>query len=354
MAAPTVLYVGTEEGVTVLTSEDARKWEVQSNALEDWAVTKVALDPSHPNRAFAGTRGDGVWMREGFGQEWEKLGYGKLGPAKVRCITIDPHDSNILYVGTEPVDVWVSHDLGENWTRLESVARGEWAASVRYPGPGTEPHVRDIAIDAARPGTLYAAIQVGSILKSVDGGSSWELLDNGLDDDVHRIVINPGNPDELFIATGGHIPDARIDHEGLFKSSDAGASWVALKPAFSRGFLRKYSIAFLMHPTNPNVFYTAVANGSPRMWRKRSDGAAESAIIRTKDGGASWEKLEKGIEEARQTFAEALVFDPADPDRLYAGLQNGHLYTSEDGGDSWAPLDVEVSSVLDMKCTHAQ
>ena len=353
MTAPTALYVGTEEGLTVLTSADGRTWEVESNALEDWAVTKVALDPSHANRAFAGTRGDGVWMREDFGQEWEKLGYGKLGPGKVRCITVDPHDPDTLYVGTEPVDVWVSHDRGENWTRLESVGGMPWAAAVRYPGPGTEPHVRDIAIDATRPGTLYAAIQVGSIIKSVDYGASWKRLESGLDDDVHRIVINPDNPDELFIATGGHITDARIENEGLFKSSDAGESWVSLKPEFSRGFIRKYSIAFLMHPTKPNVFYTAVANGSPRMWRARPSGA-ESAVLMTKDGGESWEKLGKGLEETERTFAEALVFDPADPDRLYAGLQNGHLYTSADGGDSWAKLDVEVSSVLDIKCTHAQ
>ena len=357
MAAPTVLYVGTEEGVSVLTTEDGRRWEAETKALEDWAVTKVTLDPSHPKRAFAGTRGDGVWMREDLGQEWEKLSYGKLGPGKVRCITIDPHDSNTLYVGTEPVDVWTSHDLGENWTRLESVGRLEsaegrpWAARVRYPGPGTEPHVRDIVIDAARPGTLYAAVQVGSIIKSVDGGASWKLLDNGFDDDVHRIVINPDNPDELFIAAGGHITDTLIDNEGLFKSSDAGESWVPMKPAFSRGFIRKYSMTFLMHPTKPNLFYTAVANGSPRMWRARSTGA-ESAVIRSKDGGESWEKLTNGLEETQETFAEALIFDPADPERLYAGLQNGHLYTSEDGGDSWTKLDVEVSSVLDMKCVH--
>ena len=44
MAAPTVLYVGTEQGVTVLTSGDGRKWEVESTSLEDWAVTRVALD----------------------------------------------------------------------------------------------------------------------------------------------------------------------------------------------------------------------------------------------------------------------------------------------------------------------
>ena len=126
-----------------------------------------------------------------------------------------------------------------------------------------------------------------------------------------------------------------------------------MKPAFSRGFIRKYSMTFLLHPTKADVFYTAVANGSPRMWRERSTGA-ESAVLRTKDGGASWEALDNGLEETKQTFAEALVMDPADPERLYAGLQNGHLYTSGDGGDSWGKLDVEVSSVLDLKCAHPQ
>ncbi len=349
MTAPTVLYIGTEEGVAVLRSGDRRRWEVQSQSLRDWAVKKVAFDPSQPNRVFAGTRGDGIWMSEDFGQGWEKLGYGRLSPAKVRCITIDPHDPNTLYVGAEPIDVWVSHDLGNSWTRLESVWKLPWIKSVRYPGPGTEPHVRDIAIDPKTAGTIYAALQVGYIIKSTDWGASWKRLDNGLDDDVHHIVINPGNSDEVFIATGGHIPDAHIQNEGLYKSSDAGESWVPLKPEFSRGFIRKYSVAFLMHPMRPNVFYTAVANGSPRFWRSRPSGA-ESAVIRTKDGGASWEKLENGLEETRQTFAEAIAINPDSPDHLYAGLQSGNLYTTEDGGDSWMKLDVQVPPVLDMKC----
>jgi hypothetical protein len=78
-------------------------------------VPEVAVSPAAPNKVFAGTRGDGVWLSEDFGATWTKPCYGKRGPGKVRCLTIDPVDSNTLYGGTEPIDVFVSRDAAKSW-----------------------------------------------------------------------------------------------------------------------------------------------------------------------------------------------------------------------------------------------
>ena len=115
-----ILYLGTDEGVVTLKSEDGRSWKTESQSLEDWAIPKIAVNPSQPNRIFAGTRGDGVWVSEDFGKSWKKPCYGKPGPGKVRCVTVDPHDSDTIYAGTEPIDLFVSRDAGKSWTRLES------------------------------------------------------------------------------------------------------------------------------------------------------------------------------------------------------------------------------------------
>ena len=56
-----ILYLGTDEGVVTLRSEDGRSWKLENQGLKDWAIPKLAVDPSVPNRVFAGTRGDGVW-----------------------------------------------------------------------------------------------------------------------------------------------------------------------------------------------------------------------------------------------------------------------------------------------------
>lgn len=351
MTSPTVLYLGTETGVVVLRSEDNCKWEVQSESLRGWAIPKLTADPSWPNRVVAGTRGDGVWVSEDFGQSWKKPSYGHLSPGKVRSIILDPNAPGTLYAGTEPIDVWVSHDVGKRWTRLDSVWKLPWVESVMYPGRGVEPHVRDIAIDPKRPGTMYVALQVGYIIKSTDGGESWKLLDKDLDDDVHTIVIHPTSTDQLFAATGGHV-----QNRAIYKSTDAGESWtLAIGADFSS---QRYSVPLVMHPKDPNVLYSALANGSPGGWRRPT--GAESAIVRTKDGAVSWERLEKGLEETHGIYAEAIVIDHDNPDRLYVGFrkgsstkrESGEIYTSEDGGDSWARLDIRVSSVNDLRCIH--
>jgi hypothetical protein len=137
----------------------------------------VAYSPSAPNRVFAGTRGDGVWLSENFGATWKKPCYGKRGPGKVRCLTIDPVDTDTLYAGTEPIDFFVSRDGAKSWDCLDSVWDIPFVASVTYPVATVEPHVRDIVVDPNDPKIMYVALQVGYILKTTDSGKNWELFE---------------------------------------------------------------------------------------------------------------------------------------------------------------------------------
>lgn len=343
-----ILYLGTDEGLYTLKGEDGHNWKIEHQSLEDWAVPKMAVSPSQPNRIFAGTRGDGVWVSEDFGKSWRKPCYGKRGPGKVRCVTIDPHDPNTVYAGTEPIDVFVSRDAAKNWERLESVWSVPYVASVDYPVSTVEPHVRDITMDPTNSKTIYAALQVGYMLKSNDDGKSWKLLNKGLDADVHTIVIDPRNTNSLFIATGGHdYRKGEAPGRALYKSQDGGESWTPT----AMDFPHEYSVPLVMHPKNPDVLYSAIAKGQPGQWRKRPTGA-ESLIIRSKDGGKKWDQLDGKISEISENFAEAIAFDDNEPHKIYAALRSGDLYASEDSGDSWARIDTKVASVSDMKCVH--
>jgi photosystem II stability/assembly factor-like uncharacterized protein len=341
-----ILYLGTEQGVLTLKSDDGRSWKVESHGLKEWAVPKVTSIPSAPNRVFAGTRGDGVWVSEDFGKSWKKPCYGKRGPGKVRCVTVHPHDSNTLYAGTEPIDVFVSHDAAKSWERLDSLWNVPWVPTVDYPVPTVEPHARDVAVDPKDPKKLYVALQVGYMLKSVDEGSTWKLLNKDLDADVHTIVINPENPANLYIATGGdNARQGKAKGKALYASKDGGESWAPL----AMDFPLDYSVPFAMHPKNPSILYSALANSQPGDWRSRPSGA-ESVMIRSRDGGSKWEKLEKGLSGTSRNFPEAIVIDQANPERLYAGFRSGELFGSEDSGDSWTKVDVKVPAVADMKC----
>jgi photosystem II stability/assembly factor-like uncharacterized protein len=345
--ASSVLYLGTESGVVTLRSDDGTSWKLENHSLKDWAVSEVAPFPSAPNRVLAGTRGDGVWLSDDFGKSWKKPCYGKRGPGKVRCMTFDPKNPELLYAGGEPIDLFVSDDLGKSWQRLDSVRKVPWVETVDYPVATVEPHVRDIAVDPSDSKTLYIALQVGYMLKSTNGGETWTLLNKGLDADVHTIVVNPENPKNIFIATGGH--DCRkgtVSGRALYESQDGGENWSPMATEFSQ----EYSVPLTMHPKNPNVLYSALAHGQPSQWRRPT--GAESLVVKTEDRGKTWKRLETGIPEESKNFADVILVDERAPDNLFFAFRTGEIYSSEDGGGAWRKMDVKVPPVSDMKCVH--
>lgn len=343
-----IFYAGTSRGVITARSQDGRSWEVESRGLESWEVPEVAVVPGAPNQVLAGTRGDGVWLSEDSGKSWRKPAYGRRGPGKVRCVTIAPDNPRRVYAGTEPIDVFVSEDLGAHWLRVDSVWDDPFIATIPYPVATIEPHVRDITVDPAHPDTVYAALQVGFMIKSTDGGETWRLLNKGLDCDVHTIVLDPRDSQRLFIATGG--ADARRDNapgKALYASRDGGDSWAPL----AMNFNLTYSVPFTLDPKTPDTIYSAVASGPPGQ-RRRDPAPYECNAIRSRDGGQNWEPMKLGPEVAKD-FPAVIVADAEHPGRVYAGLQDGNVYLSDDQGDSWEHLDLNLPGLTDIKLTHA-
>jgi photosystem II stability/assembly factor-like uncharacterized protein len=344
-----ILYVGTDEGVVTLKSDDGRDWKTLSHGLNDWEVPEVAVAPGAPNRVFAGTRGDGVWLSEDFGASWKKPCYGKRGPGKVRCLSFDPHDPNTLYAGTEPIDVFVSRDGAKSWDRLDSVWNIPWVSTVTYPVAAVEPHVRDITIDPKDSKTMHVALQVGYMLKTTDGGKTWELLNRNLDCDVHTIVLHPEDGEKIFIATGGHDCRAgRAPGRALYSSSDGGKNWAPM----AADFKEEYSVPLAIHPKKANVMYSALANGQPGQWRRRESGA-EAFLIQSNDSGKTWRKLENAVSQANKSFVESLAFDPENADCMYAAQRSGDLFGSSDSGARWFKLNVDVPELSDIKAVRS-
>jgi len=246
--------------------------------------------------------------------------------------------------GLRPIDIFVSEDQCKTWERLDSVWDVPFVETVTYPVAVVEPHVRDISIDPNDPNTIYAALQVGYILKSTDAGKTWKLLNQNLDCDVHTIVINPSNPNNILVATGGHDSrSGRAPGRALYGSEDGGETWAPRAMNFSQ----EYSVPLAMSPSNPKVLYSSLAHGQPNSWRRPT--GAESMLVRSKDGGESWEQLSRGLDGAQSGFAEAIIVDKEDPNRLFAAQRGGDIYASEDGGDSWTSVDAHVPGVASAK-----
>ena len=344
-----ILYIGSEDGIITARSADGHSWDITARGLRRWEVPALAVMPGQPNKVFAGTRGDGVWLSEDFGESWRKPSYGKRGPGKVRSLVIDPHDSKRLYAGTEPIDLFVSADEGANWERLDAIWDIPFVATIPYPVATVEPHLRDIAVDPTDASTLYAALQVGFIVKSTDAGQSWRLLNDNLDCDVHTIAIDPANANRLLVATGGHDARAGLaSGRALYGSDDAGESWAPVATEFTK----EYSVPLVFDAGDPSRVYSAVANGQPGQWRKRDSGA-EGTFIRSLDGGITWQGIDNGI--AASDFPEVILPDETAPGVVYTGCRSGTFYASNDGGDSFAPMgiDLKVHNLGGVALNHA-
>ena len=337
------LYVGTEEGVITIGSHEGM-WGIESQSLKTWGIEEVVVDPNAGNRVYAGTRGDGVLASEDGGKSWKKPSYGRPGPGKVRCLTIDPHDSHRLYAGCEPVEIFVSEDQGANWERLDSLRQQPYIAGLDYPVPSVEPHVRDVTIDPNDANTIYAALQVGYMVKSTDGGKTWKRLENELDPDVHTIVVNASQSNTVVVATGGGgSRQGLAKGRALYLSEDGGEQWTPVGMEFSQ----HYSVPLVAHPTNPSMLWASLAGGTPNTWRG-TDGA-NSMLIRTTDGGHSWHRLDDQLPEASNYFPIAITVDQNDPNQLYIGL-GPHIASSNDGGASWSTLDLEFPEINFISC----
>ena len=337
-----VIYCGTQHGIVTVREQGDGQWAVgERRFLPDWDVAELAVDSQ--GRLIAATRGDGVWFQtdpSGAGRTggWVKPNYGQPGPGKVHCLAVDPQDPDTIYAGGEPIGIWVTHDRGKHWESLDGVRRIPGMSEITYPVPSVEPHVRDIVIDPTDRNVLYAAFQVGYMAKSTDRGKTWHLQSEGIDADVHTIIVRPAEPQHLYAATGGHGHRQGVTKgKALYASRDGGNSWSPM----AEDLPQDYAVPMAMHPTDADFLVSAVANGPPPEWRRPS--GAEARLIVSRDGGKSWRVADGAPREIGAEFPRAISFDPADPDSLYICTDRGKLFRSRNGGGDWTPIPVDLS-----------
>lgn len=243
----------------------------------------LAIRPDNPDILFAGSASGGLWKSTTGGvgaAAWEYVdtGYPVLG---VSTIAIDPGDPDVMYIGT-----------GEAYDHDESIGG-----------------------DVVR--TTRGSYGVG-ILKSMDGGASWSTsLDwtYAQSRGVWMIQIDPLDTGVLFAATT----------EGVFRSTDAGGSWILVHPVVMAMDVR-------IHPLDPDIVFAAHGNF----------GSAGVGIYRSTDGGQTWSRLTTGL-PATWSGKAGLALAPGAPDTVYASIgdvDSGRgLYKSIDRGDTWVQVN---------------
>ena len=316
------VMIGTVSGIFVIQRENARKWRLARKTLEGCHISALVFEPQS-GLIFAGAHKGSIHASDDLGKTWHHRDNG-LTTKDVYCINfVQAQNKTMLYAGTEPARLFQSENLGETWSELQSLRSVASAPKWNFPVPPRVPHVKNIAFDPRNPRIIYACIEQGGLLKSNDGGASWEDL-QGFDEDVHRIRIRTSNPDWLFIAT----------RAGVYQSQNGGKSWEQLTTE-STGI--GYPDALLIHPQRENLMFMAGARTRPFAWIK--DRTADSQIARSRDGGKNWEILHQGLPEHVRGNMEAMVMEVTEESvALFAGTSDGEIFHSDDEGEQWTKI----------------
>ena len=312
------LYVGMHDGVCALTSDDGgRTWRQGEVTHLAHAAARFTVSPSDPQRAYLAAYEAGVYRTDDGGMTWRHLP--SYPSDYAHSVLVYPTDAQVVYAGSEPAAIFRSQDGGESWEECAGFREVPESERWWFHGETRQSHVRDLRMAPKDPGRLYAGIEVGGMVRSRDGGGSWQQLE-GTHDDVHFINLSASRPSTVYIATA----------TGPYRSDDEGEHWELI----NTGLQRPYTLHIAAAPDDADLVLVSVSSGAARQ---------EPLFYRSITGGSMWRRIEAvGSDD---DMVVAIDWDPGDPRRVYVGTERGKIHWSNDRGRSWEPLPVSLNSV---------
>lgn len=257
--------------------------------------------------------------------------------------SMEAGDPNEVWCGTIPGGLFHSADRGESW----SLVRALWDDPRRkqWMGGGYDfAGIHSIMVDPRDAGCVTVAVSCGGVWKTRDRGESWELAGAGMRNaymppdlasdpvaqDPHKVRHCEASPERMWMQ----------HHNGIFVSDDAGSNWRELDDVRPSCF----GFAVAVHPREPDTawFVPAVKD------EQRVPVDAHLVVTRTRDGGRSFETLDRGLPDER---AYDLVYRhgldiSSDGERLAFGSTTGSLWISDNQGDSWTNVSRHLPPIL--------
>ena len=261
--------------------------------------------------AWCGTV-DGVYRSDDGGRRWTIAG---LAGEEITAVASDPKDPSRAWAGTEPSAVYWSVGAGMDWERAEGLRELPSSSEWSFPPRPETHHVRWIACHPSEPGRLWVAIEAGALVRTPDGGATWEDRVPGGPHDTHEIAVHPDRPETLRISAG----------DGYYESDDGGETWRSPEAGLEVGYLRSVAV----DPGDPETVVVSAASRARSAYAsERSDGR-----LYRREGDGTWERVTDGWPQAPETIAPLLTGGHTSGE-LWAADERG-VHRTVDGGRSW-------------------
>lgn len=333
------LWVATQDGLVLFERADDGKWREAQRALRGQHISSIIFEPNS-GTMFAGAFFGSVHASADGGNSWERRDNGIAFHDVYSLACASVGGKVRVYAGTQPAHLFVSEDLGLHWSELPSLREVPSTSQWSFPAAPHIAHTKFITFDPRDPTTIYACIEQGALLKSGDSGKSWREINTvgffadknrSIEEsfyDVHRALIDPRDPQKIFV-TGG---------AGMYVTNTGGGSWERwMCPDWA---VDVYPDGFVMNPKNPDLMFVAAAEHNPTTWRKAGPAAhAGGKIYRSKDAGRNWQRLGGGLPESlKHEFGALCIEDWGENCSIFGGTTGGEVYGSEDGGERWTVI----------------
>jgi hypothetical protein len=382
------VLVGTHKGAFVCEADGKRdKWTVNGPFFGGWDIYHLKGSAADPNRIYAsqtsGWFGQVVQRSDDGGKTWFQPGVkpGEETPSwppkpsnrfsydtseetgrpltthqwydgtqhpwefkRVWHFEPSPVDPNIVYAGVEDAALFKSSDGGESWHELSGL-RGHGSGPKWQPGAGGM-GLHTIMIDPRNPDRIYIAISAAGAFRTDDGGKTWKPINKGLSSQfmpdpseeighcVHHMAMHPSRPDVLFMQK----------HWDVMRSDNAGDLWTEV----SGNLPTDFGFCIDVHAHEPETLYVVPIKSDSLHYP--IDGALK--VFRSRTGGNEWEPLTKGLPQENcyvNVLRDAMAVDTLEDCGVYFGTTGGQVYVSPNGGDTWQPIAENLPAVLSVE-----
>jgi len=361
------VLVGTRKGAFILSADGKReKWDISGPHFAGWEMYHLKGSPADPNRIYAsqcsGWFGQMIQRSSDGGKTWEpvdnKFVYDGVAGTHMwydgtphpwefkRVWHLEPSlkDPDTVYAGVEDAAIFRSTDGGKSWQELPGL-RGHSTGPGWHPGAGGM-CLHTIVLDPSNPQRIFIAISAAGAFRTDDGGKTWKPINKGLVSQyipdptaevghcVHHVAMHNSRPRVLFMQK----------HWDVMRSDDAGDTWREV----SGNLPTDFGFVIDVHAHEPETIYVVPIKSDSEHFPM--DGKLR--VYRSRKGGNEWEELGKGLPQRDcyvNVLRDAMAVDSLDKCGVYFGTTGGQVYASADAGDTWAPIVRDLPGVLSVE-----